>query len=261
MSQTETKITPYEAARTKIIAGGTVKSLNRILGKGRGLEYAVSVLDQVRRSIDTKNDLTKCNPDSIVACMRSAAAMRLSIDGRQHVHLISYAGVATLQIGYRGYLARLQESLPGFAAQVECVYKGEKVSVRRDGFLELVQHERLDCFGDRRDVDIVGVYAQVSYDAGTERVSHVVTMNRVEVDKVRKCAKDQSIWNMWFTEKAKVACLRRACKMHFAAVTHDLDAADNDNYDGSAARESAESKADSINERLGGGMKVVSDAA
>ncbi|WP_189521165.1 RecT family recombinase [Mesorhizobium sp. M1B.F.Ca.ET.045.04.1.1] len=257
-AQNDNQLSPYDITRQKVIAGGTIKSLNSILGAGRGREYAISVLDQVRRSIGGKNDLTKCNPESIVACMRSAAALRLSIDHRQHVHIINYGGVATLQIGYRGYLARLQESLPGFAAQVECVYKGEPVTVKRDGFLETVVHERKDCFGNRSDTDIIGVYAQISYDAGTARVSHVITMNRAEVDKVRGCAKDSSFWNKWYTEKAKVACLRRACKMHFAAVTHDLDAADNDNYDGSAAREEGNAKADSINERLSGDMKVVS---
>ncbi len=76
-------------------------------------------------------------------------------------------------------------------------------------------------------------------------------MNRAEIEKIKGCAKDKSFWDKWFTEKAKVACLRRACKMHFAAVTHDLDAADNDNFDQtSAAKEAAAEKADSINERL-----------
>ncbi|ESX91376.1 hypothetical protein X756_04425 [Mesorhizobium sp. LSHC412B00] len=37
--------------------------------------------------------------------------------------------------------------------------------------------------------------------------------------------------------------------------------ADNDNYDGSAAREQAADKADSINARLTGDMKVVNDEA
>ena len=254
--------TKYEILRESITAGGTIKSLNTILGKGRGKEYAVSVLAEVKRSIGTKNDLTRCTPESIIMSMRNAAAMRLAIDGRQHVHLINYGGTATLQIGYRGYLARLQEALPGFAAQVECVYRGDTISVRRNGLMELVTHERTEPFGERKDADVIGVYAQISFDAGTERVSHVVTMNRAEIDKVRGCAKDTSFWNKWFTEKAKVACLRRACKMHFASVTHDLDAADNDNFDGSAATEAAQDKAANINERLNAQeMKVVSDEA
>ncbi|ESX91375.1 hypothetical protein [Mesorhizobium sp. LSHC412B00] len=72
-----------------------------------------------------------------------------------------------LQIGYRRYLARLQEALPGFAAQVECVYKGETITVKRDGFIETVVHERKDCLGTRSDADIIGVYAQISDATGT----------------------------------------------------------------------------------------------
>ena len=256
----------YELIQEKLLTGGSIKSLNTTLGKSRGKEYAISVLAEIKKSAGTRNDLTKCSPESVLFCMRDAAKLRLSIDGRQHAHLIARwnkdLGVTQccLQLGYRGYLARLQEGYAGFSAQVECVYRGENITVRRDGFLELVQHERLNCFGERKDGDIIGVYAQLSYDAGTERVSHVVTMNRAEIDKIADCAKDRSFWNKWFTEKAKVACIRRACKMHFAAVTHDLDTADNDNYDQNAAtKEAATEKADSINDRLG--MKVVSDAA
>lgn len=249
--------TALEIIKSHLVAGGTVKSLNRILGNRSGIEYALSVYAEIAKSQGTKNDLTKCTTDSTIMCMRSAAALRLSIDARQHIHLIARwskeasATVCCLQIGFRGYLARLQEMLPGFSAQVECVYKGESVSVKRDGFIETISHERLDPFGQRNDADIIGVYAQISYDAGTARVSHVVTMNRVEIDKIRDIAKDQTFWNKWFAEKAKVACLRRACKLHFAAVTHDLDAADNDNYDQAAsAKEAAAEKADSINDRL-----------
>jgi phage RecT family recombinase len=258
--------TNYEVIKSHLVAGGTVKSLNRILGSERGKGYAESVLAEIKKSEGGKNDLTKCNYESVIFCMRDAAKLRLGIDGRQHAHLIARWNKekkeheCCLQIGYRGYLARLQESLPGFSAQVECVYKGEKCAIRRNGFLELVEHERLDAFGDRKDADIVGVYAQLSYDAGTERVSHVVAMNRAEIDKIRGKAQNDSFWSSWFSEKAKVACIRRACKMHFSAVTHDLDAADNDNYDQTAAaKEAAADKADSINSRLTGEMKVVSD--
>lgn len=226
-----------------------VNSISRILGGGRGKEYVTSVIAEIHKSSGGKNDLTLCTRESIISAMRDAAKLRLSIDGRQHAHLIKYGNKATLQIGYRGYLARLQESLPGFSAQVECVYKGDTITVRRSGFLELVNHERADPFGARPDSDIIGVYAQLSYDAGNERVSHVVTMNRAEIDKIRACAKDQSFWNKWFTEKAKVACIRRACKMHFSAVTFDLDSADNDNFD-HASRANGEEKAASINSRL-----------
>jgi phage RecT family recombinase len=258
-------VSQYEIIRSKITDPNLVKSLSTILGKKRGKEYAVSVLAEVKKSEGTKNDLTKCTPDSIMFCMRDAAKLRISLDGRQHAHIINYGGKATLQIGYRGYLARLQESLTGFAAQVECVYSGEKVNVKRDGFIETVTHERPDCFGQRKDADIIGVYAQISYDAGSARVSHVVTMNRAEIEKIKGCAKDRTFWGNWFSEKAKVAVLRRACKMHFGAVTFDLDAADNSDFDESAAERAAASTStliDAVNDTANdsGEMKDVTNA-
>ncbi len=145
--------TALEAIKSHLVAGGTVKSLNNILGTKKGIEYALSVYSEVAKSSGSKNDLTKCSIPSIIACMRNAAAMRLAIDARQHVHLIGRWNSdrkeqeCCFQIGFRGYLARLQESLPGFSAQVECVYKGDGITVRRDGFIETVTHERKDPFG------------------------------------------------------------------------------------------------------------------
>ncbi|ESX91374.1 hypothetical protein [Mesorhizobium sp. LSHC412B00] len=76
-------------ALRSVIAGGTIKSLNNILGGGRGREYAVSVLAEIDKSKGTKNDLTKCASPASLPAMRNAAAMRLSIDARQHVHMIA----------------------------------------------------------------------------------------------------------------------------------------------------------------------------
>jgi hypothetical protein len=56
-------------------------------------------------------------------------------------------------------------------------------------------------------------------------------MNRGDIDKIRSKAKTSDIWNAWYSEKAKVACLRRACKAHFSSVTNDMDEIDNQAYE------------------------------
>lgn len=229
---TMNQITPYQAIEQKLISASNVKSLNAILGGKRGHQYALSVLAEIKKTIgDPRKDLSKADPTSILFAARDAAKLRLEIDGRQHAHLVKDGDKVQLQIGYRGYLARLQSSLQGFAAHVECVYKGDTVEVVQDGMNGHVKHIKGNPFGTLTDQDIIGVYAQLSYLAGNNRVTFVTTMNRAEIDKIRRSAKTGDIWNAWFTEKAKVACIRRACKAHFSAVTHDLDALDNEAFD------------------------------
>lgn len=244
-----TAIKPFEKIQERLLSKSSLRQLSAIFGSDRAKPYVASVLNEIRRSAcDSKKDLTVCTPESIFIAVRDAAKLRLEIDGRQHAHLVKRGNKAILQIGYRGYLARLQDKLPGFTAHVECVYKGDEITVVQEGSRATVTHRQGDPFGARKDDDIIGVYAVIAYDAGTERVSYVTTMNRAEILKVQASAEMMAIWKAWFSEKAKVACIRRACKMHFSAITHDLDQADNANFelDIAAGRE----KAESINSRL-----------
>lgn len=228
-----TQLTPIEAVEAALMKKPAIRAISDVLGSTpRAKQYMLSVLAEIKKNAgDSRKDLTQCDPKSIFLAARDAAKLRLEIDGRQHAHLVKYGNKVQLQIGYRGYLARLQSSLEGFTAHVECVYKGDTVEVIQDGLQGKVLHKKGDPFGTLTDNDIIGVYCQLSYLAGGERVTYVTTMNILEINKIKNKAKTSDIWNTWFTEKAKVACLRRACKAHFSAVTHDLDVIDNDAYE------------------------------
>lgn len=194
--------------------------------------FVASVLNEIRKSVgDSYKDLSVCTPTSIMNCIIDAARMRISIDGKQHGHIIKRGTTATLQIGYRAYLERLQGSLPGFMPIVEVVYQGDDVEVAQSGTRAHLIHKPANPFGQRTDANIIGAYAYISWISGGERVSVITTMDRPTINKIMNAAQTKSIWNAWFSEKAKVAVLRRACKMHFASLTHDLDAANNDDFD------------------------------
>jgi len=227
------QLSPYQQVEQTLLKKSTINSLSNILGTTpRAKQYAMSVLAEIKKNVgDPRKDLSGCEPTSIVLAIRDAAKLRLEIDGRQHAHLVKYGNKVQLQIGYRGYLARLQSSLEGFAAHVECVYKGDTVEIVQDGLQGKVIHKRGDPFGTLTDKDIIGVYCQLSYIVAGERITIITTMNRGEIDKIRSKAKTSDIWNAWYSEKAKVACLRRACKAHFSSVTNDMDEIDNQAYE------------------------------
>lgn len=100
--------------------------------------------------------------------------------------------------------------------------------VLRSGKLKLFYAEvvcegesfRLDLtHGDRRPVheydpmsrsdNVIGAYSVATYDDGTVDTE---PMPRAELDKVRAVAKTKNVWDSWFTEKAKVAVMKRHSK-------------------------------------------------
>lgn len=106
----------------------------------------------------------------------------------------------------RGIVNRVLRSGKVEAFWAEVVYQGEEFSID-------ISH------GDRRPVhnpdyfaregDIIGAYAVAKLTNGSIDCE---PMPRSEIDKVRNVAKTQKVWDGWFSEKAKVAVIRRMSK-------------------------------------------------
>lgn len=179
-------------------------------------KYCASVLAEVEKSYGGKNDLTTCSPDSIVKCMIDAARFRIMIDGRQHAHLIKYGNQAQLQLGYRGYIAKICEHFDSADITVFPVFKGDTLDIKgQDGF-ESYDYSRGKPFP--KDEDFEGVCAALYYKKGGREFQKVITMSSDEIGKVRAVAKQDFIWKGWFLEKAKVAAIKRLCKTQFAGI-------------------------------------------
>ena len=188
-------------------------------GKKEAFKYAASVLAEVEKTAgDDKKDLTVCVPHSIAQTMIDAARFRVMIDARQHAHIVKYGKNATLQIGYRGYIAKLKEHYPDADFTVEPIFEGDKFSVSDDNGYQSYKMEKASPFGDNPE-KMVGVFCCISYTNGDRKIQKITTMSKNEIGKVRKAAKQDFIWAQWFLEKAKVAVIKRACKVHFAAIT------------------------------------------
>lgn len=219
----------------KIASQEVVGQLAAVLGTDeKARNFAGSVLAEIKRSQgDEKKDLTRCSPDSIVQAMIDAANFGLSIDGRKHAHLVKYGNAVQMQIGYAGYAFKLAEAFPDADVTTNVVYEGDQLEIDEKDGIQTYTFKRKNSF-ENDDSKIIGAFAAISYtNRGGVKVQKVTTLPRGEINKIRAKAKQDYVWKDWFTEKAKIAVFRRACKMPFQGILglQKLLEYDNRNFD------------------------------
>jgi recombinational DNA repair protein RecT len=187
-------------------------------GKQEAFKYAASVLAEIEKSAGDKNkDLTVCRPDTIAQTMIDAARFRMMIDGRQHAHIVKYGNSATLQIGYRGYLAKIKEHYPDADFTVEPIWQGDVLKINDDNGYQTYTLDKASAFNDDL-TKLQGILAVISYSMGDRKIQKITTMSAKEIEKVKGAAKTKYVWDAWYIEKAKAAAIKRAAKIHFAAI-------------------------------------------
>jgi recombinational DNA repair protein RecT len=213
----EQKLTS-EQTKNKLLALLGVSSDNE-RGQQEVYRYASSVLAEVRKSSsDSKKDLTVCNPDSIVQSMIDAASFGLTIDGRQHAHLVKFGNNAVFQIGYRGYLAKIKEHYPDADFTVELIFDGDAVKIWNEDSLQRFTIQRGSDPFSQTVAKFKGVLFAVSYTDHGKPVQKVTAVTKERIDRARKAAKQDFIWNSDYFEKAKAAAIKNACKYMFASI-------------------------------------------
>jgi len=207
-------------------------------------KYVISVLNEIKKTAnDDKKSLVNCTPDSIISAIKQACDLQLEIDGRQHCHLVKYnkntgtkespkwISEAQLQVGYRGFIYSIKRAYPDANIDCKLVYEGDSFVVKSEGDTTTYSLEIKDPFAKKEK--IIGGYCHISYTLGGRLVSFCETMSLAEINKIKGKAKQDSIWQEWFEEKAKVAIIRRACKIHFSGIQQieQITEFDNQDYD------------------------------
>lgn len=196
-------------------------------------KYVISVLNEIKKTAnDDKKSLVNCTPDSIISAIKQACDLQLEIDARQHCHLVKYGNNATLQVGYRGFIYAIKRAYPDANIDCKLVYKGDVFTIRSEGDATTFSLEVKDAFS-RSQADVIGGYCHISYTVGNRLVSFCETMSLADINKIKGKAKQDFIWKEWFEEKAKVAIIRRACKIHFSGIQQieQITEFDNQDYD------------------------------
>lgn len=191
-------------------------------------EYAASVLMEIEKTVGDRNkDLSVCTPDSIIQCMIDSAKFKIKIDGRQHAHIIKYGSKASLQIGYRGFIAKIREAMPSSDISAFAVYEGDELTISSSNGFDSYTHNRGNPFASEKDLN--GVVGVLSYTKEGRTFQKVIAMSTDEINKIKGCAKQTYIWDKWFVEKAKVAVIKRLCKITFAEVSSIQELVEYDN--------------------------------
>lgn len=167
---------------------------------------------------------------SLIAAVRQCANQGLVPDGNEAVLQVYNTKVSVngkdqwikkvqYQPMVRGIINRVQRSGMVLAFWAEVVYEGEDFRIDTSEGDRRPVHEIANYFVRGDDSKIIGAYSVAKLKNGTIDCE---PMPRSEIEKVRKVAKTDKVWSGWFSEKAKVAVMRRHSK-RLPLSAEDLD--------------------------------------
>lgn len=184
--------------------------------------YASSVLT----TIEADPKLQDLDPRSIVLTMIDAAKFRLELDGRKLAYIVPYGGKATMQISYKGFIAKLKEHHADMDYTAGMVYEGDVFTMSdKDGFQDY-SHVPKDPFR-QDDKGLKGVFVCLKWSESGQKRQKVTIVPKADLDKMQKKSRG-TLWTEWYSQGAIKSAIKRAAKIHFASVS---TLADMSNYD------------------------------
>lgn len=157
--------------------------------------------------------------DYLSSCFKQVSNDGLIFDGK-HITLQS-TGVSYDYVAYKNKMLSIY---PESLFDVQVVKEGDKFQFSKDSGHISYKHEITNPFGD---ADIIGAYCIIKNDRG----EFLTVLSRAEIDKHRKVAKTDFIWNNWFSEMVMKTIIKKACKTHFLDVYQNMETLDNEQYD------------------------------
>ena len=173
-------------------------------------EEATRFKREVMTVVRSNKNILALEPRSIIKCAVEAAQLRLSLDvNLGQAYLVPFKGVATLQIGYQGYLELARRSGQIKDIRAEVVWEGDDFyqKTTQNG----IEFEHIPCTPSQRG-ERVGVYMLAQLTNGG---IHYGFMFSEEVAFVRSLSKDNrqsSIWNVHTDAMWKKTVIKRESK-------------------------------------------------
>ena len=190
----------FEANKSAIMA-----VLPKHLTPDRMLKIALSTTSK-----DAK--LLACSPKSLFRCVVESASLGLEVGGvLGEAYLVPFKGDCTLIVGYKGLVKLARQSGEIKSIDVFVAYAGDEFQVQL-GTDPRITHTPLLGADDRKDEDIVAVYAVAKYTDGGHQFAF---MTKGEVDKIRarSASANSGPWVTDYAEMAKKTVIRRLSKM------------------------------------------------
>jgi len=127
---------------------------------------------------------------------------------------------------YKAFKNKMLISYPESTIDVSVVYrKDEYEFAKKDGKV-FYTHTVSDPF-DNDDSEIKGAYCIIK----NKRGEFLTTLTRLEIEKHRKVAKTDNIWQQWYKEMVMKTVIKKACGLHFRDIFQSMETTDNENYD------------------------------
>jgi len=163
------------------------------------------------QSLQKNSSLAKCDPATIQNAIINVAAVGLTLNPADgYAYLIpeynkqAKINECQLRISFKGLIKAATDTGSVRFVRAEIVRKNDTFTY--NGVDEKPTHS-MEPFGDRGEIQGVYCVAKIS---DTEYLTDTMTWD--EVQKIRSCAKFDSVWKQWPEEMAKKAIIKRAAK-------------------------------------------------
>lgn len=135
-------------------------------------------------------------------------------------------GFKGIEYDYVAYKNKMLSVYPDSKIDLQLVYKDDTFSVEKseDG----IKYKHI--FGNtfnRTNEDIIGGYCIIK----NQRGEFITTLSKEDLNKHRKIAKTQNIWNEWFVEMCMKTIFKKATKFHFDDIFETMNEEDNKEID------------------------------
>lgn len=157
--------------------------------------------------------------DNLADFYKMVAKDGLEFDGK-HITLLS-TGVSYDYVAYKN---KMFLSYPETLIDVQLVHKNDDFSFTKDSGKVIYKHKINNPFGSD---ELIGCYCVIK----NKRGEFLNTLNMEEINKHRKVAKTDFIWQAWFNEMVLKTVIKKACKNHFADIFQNMETLDNEQND------------------------------
>jgi hypothetical protein len=157
--------------------------------------------------------------EQLAAYYRNVSIDGMDLDG-SHI-TIQKTGVSYDYIAYKN---KMYLCYPESIFDVQLVRETDLFSVQKDSGHVIYTHKINDPFQNKA---VVGAYCVIK----NKRGEYLTVLSLADLEKHRKVAKTQAIWNVWKDEMYLKTVVKKGCKLHFADIYQNIETIDNENYD------------------------------
>lgn len=199
----------------------------RTLLKAENPAHVSTLIAYCGNQLNAKNQKTKyffekvLTPEKVAEYFLKVKAEGLVLDGKRVV--ITTRG---LSYDYIAYKNKLLNAYPETKLDFGLVHRGDKFSNHKESGKVFYTHESSNPFGEKWET-LIGAYIIIK----NQRGEFIERLSKLDIEKHRLIAKDDSIWKKWPLEMALKTIIKKGCRVHFEDLFSNMNEEDNKQND------------------------------